>query len=182
MAFSIIFLNPPFKISIPTPASAWVVPQIALVGPVASRRALAWRSRQAMVAPCFSISKNHTRIIGKSLEHHFSVFIYGKFMERCDQKLRRIILLHFGLVTFRFHHGSPLKPFIFMISGFSDVSMTPQTNYFYLWIHQDTFKNARTHPESLLKAIVFIHIEKWKVRTLQVLETIRTEQPRRSVQ
>ena len=32
-----------------------------------------------------------------------------------------------GLVAFRFHDGKDQKPFIFMISGFWDVPMTPQT-------------------------------------------------------
>ena len=48
--------------------------------------------------------------------------------KRMAQKLRRIIPLHFGLVAFRSHFGKTLKPFIFMISGFLDVSTTSKTN------------------------------------------------------
>ena len=33
-----------------------------------------------------------------------------------------------------------------MISGVLDVSMTPKTNYFYLWSNQDTSKNLRKIP------------------------------------
>ena len=53
------------------------------------------------------------------------------------QKLHRIILLHFGRITFRFHYRKDRKPIMFMISAFSDVSMTPKTNTIYLWRHQD---------------------------------------------
>ena len=37
--------------------------------------------------------------------------------KRAAQKLRSILLLHFGLVTFRFHFRKTRKPFIFMIVG-----------------------------------------------------------------
>ncbi len=36
-------------------------------------------------------------------------------IERIAGKLRRIILLQFGRVTFRFHYGRDRKPLIFMI-------------------------------------------------------------------
>ena len=58
--------------------------------------------------------------------------VYGKFMKRYGQKLRRIILLRFGLITFRFGYGRDRKPFIFMISGFLDVAISPKTIYFHL--------------------------------------------------
>ena len=51
-------------------------------------------------------------------------------IKRIAGKLRRIILLHFGLVTFRFHYGEPPEKIVLaMISGFLDVFMTPQTKY-----------------------------------------------------
>ena len=65
-------------------------------------------------------------------------------MKRIAIKLRRISLLHFVLVTFRFHYGESRKPLIFMISGFSDVSMTHKTNIIYLWRHQDTSNDSRS--------------------------------------
>ena len=36
-----------------------------------------------------------------------------------------------------------LKPLMLMISGFSDVSLSLETMYFYLWRHQDTQNNPR---------------------------------------
>ena len=50
--------------------------------------------------------------------------------KRVGKKLRRVILLRFGFGTFGFHFGKTRKPFIFMVFGFWDVSMTPKTNYF----------------------------------------------------
>ena len=43
--------------------------------------------------------------------------------KRVAQKLRRILLLHFG-------NGSTRKPIFVMIFGVLDVSMTPKSNYF----------------------------------------------------
>ena len=42
---------------------------------------------------------------------------YGEFRKRLARKLRRIMLLHFGLVTFRFHFGETRKPIISMVFG-----------------------------------------------------------------
>ena len=78
-------------------------------------------------------------------------------MKSIAGKLRRNILLHFGLVTFRFHYGRDRKPVIFMISGFSGVSLTPQTNTIYLWRHQDTSNNPKK-PESFLTHIMLENI------------------------
>ena len=49
------------------------------------------------------------------------------FKKRVARKLHRIILLHLGLVTFRFHFGKPEQS-LFDFGGFLDVSMIPQTN------------------------------------------------------
>ena len=61
-------------------------------------------------------------------------------------KLRRIILLQYGLVTFRFAYMRTLKPFSFMISAFLDMSLSPKTNIIYLWRPQDTLDNPRKIP------------------------------------
>jgi len=53
-------------------------------------------------------------------------------MEKRCLKAPRIILLHLELVTFRFGHGWDRKHIMFMISGFSDVSMAPRTISFIL--------------------------------------------------
>ena len=42
----------------------------------------------------------------------------------------KIVLFHFGQVTFRINLGKPRKVVIYMICGFLEVSMTPETNYF----------------------------------------------------
>ena len=52
------------------------------------------------------------------------------FANRVARKFRRIILLYFGLITFRFHFGKAWKPFVFMIFGFLDVFMTPPNQFF----------------------------------------------------
>ena len=41
-------------------------------------------------------------------------------------------LLHVGLITFRFGYGRDRKYFIFMISGFLDVSLSPKTYIIYI--------------------------------------------------
>ena len=53
--------------------------------------------------------------------------------KRVAQKLHIVILLHYGLVTFRFHFRKYRKTIMFMIVWFLDVSMTPQTIFFKLW-------------------------------------------------
>ena len=72
-----------------------------------------------------------------------SVICMVKLWKRYAEKLRSIILLHFGLVTFRFAYGLWENPknLICMISGFSDVSPSPNTNTIYLLRPQDTSTN-----------------------------------------
>ena len=45
--------------------------------------------------------------------------------KRAAQKLRRIILLHLGLVTFRFHYGRPLTPYMHDFQIFGRVHDSP---------------------------------------------------------
>ena len=59
------------------------------------------------------------------------------------QKLCRVILFDSGLVTFRFRSGRTRKPVIFMIFGFLNVPMTPETNYISRWRHKMASKNQR---------------------------------------
>ena len=66
-------------------------------------------------------------------------------IERISQKLHRIILLHFGLVTVRFPHGKTQQLINFTFFGYSDVSMTPKTNVIFrgtriLKIMQEKYK------------------------------------------
>ena len=60
---------------------------------------------------------------------HLWAICVVNWWKRNGQKLRRIILLHFGLVTSRFGYGRTL---ILMIWGFSDVPLSPKTNIIYL--------------------------------------------------
>ena len=53
--------------------------------------------------------------------HAWDIFMVI-ILKRMAEELRIIILLLLGLVTFRFHVWKTLKPLIFMISAFSDVS------------------------------------------------------------
>ena len=59
-----------------------------------------------------------------------TIFIVD-FKKNPARKLRITILLHFGLIAFRFHFGTTRKSLMFMVFGFLDVSMTPTTNYFF---------------------------------------------------
>ena len=59
-------------------------------------------------------------------------------MQGIAGKLHRIILLHLGLVTFRFHYGRNRKPTMSMISGLMDVSPSPKNNILFI------FGNTRT--------------------------------------
>ena len=60
--------------------------------------------------------------------------------KRLAQKLRRTILLHFGLIIFKSHFGKPGNPSFSWFSDLADVTMTPTTNYFQPWRHQNYFK------------------------------------------
>ena len=44
-----------------------------------------------------------------------------------------------------------LRPIMFMISGLSDVSLSPKTNMIYFWRHQDTLNNPRKIPNHFMK-------------------------------
>ena len=51
-------------------------------------------------------------------------------MERLAQKLRRIILLQFGLVTFRMNFGKTQKDLMFMVSGLAGRVHDSQNQYY----------------------------------------------------
>ena len=65
------------------------------------------------------------------------------FKRRIARQICRIILLHFGLVFFRFRFGKTRNPVVFMIFGFLDVSMTLETSYIWLWTHRIVSNNSR---------------------------------------
>ena len=77
---------------------------------------------------CPSIDIFKGKITAKILRLRFLLQI----IKRLAQQFRRIILLRFGLVAFRFHSGRTRKLFIFMLSDLADVTMTPKTSIMYL--------------------------------------------------
>ena len=89
--------------------------------------------------------ENHRKHYWKNDGNCWVIFMVN-LRKRYGQKLRRIILLHFWLITFRFGDGRDRKPLMVMISGFSDVSPSPKTNIICLWRPQDTLTNPRESP------------------------------------
>ena len=85
--------------------------------------------------------------------------------KRVAQKLCRIVLLHFGLVTIRFHCRKLGKVFIFMIFGVLDVSMSSKTNYSWLWKQQIFASVSRKSPNqfehilSNLRILKIVYLE-----------------------
>ena len=76
---------------------------------------------------------------------------YCNMIERFSQKLRISILLQVWTSNLSISSwGRGPKPIICMVFGFSDVSMTPQTEYSYLRSHNDTPNNSRQFPESFI--------------------------------
>ena len=82
----------------------------------------------------------HRNIIGKILERlrSFLGHFYGNFMEIICLKAPGSYSVPLWSYNFSLCLWERRKTIIFMISGLSDVSLAPQTNYFYLWSHQDT--------------------------------------------
>ena len=93
----------------------------------------------------------------------WGVFFIVNCLKRVAQSLRRIILLHFGLVTFRIHFGKTRKPSFLWFSDLADVTMTPQTNYLQLWRHQllQVIQEIQEKPDSCWE-IVFLNISKFR--------------------
>ena len=69
--------------------------------------------------------------------------------KRIAGKLRIIILLQFGLVTFRCHYGKDRKPSFSGFRDFRTCPWLPKTNHFYFWRNQDTSINSREAPNHL---------------------------------
>ena len=82
-----------------------------------------------------------------------AIFIIN-FKKRVAQKLRRIILLHYGLVTFRFRFGKIEKSSLSWFSDLADATMTSQTDYYWLWTQQGISKHTR-NSESCLEKYYF---------------------------
>ena len=63
------------------------------------------------------------------LKGFWGVIFIVDIIKRIAPKLRRTILLHFGLVTFRFHFGETRKPIIFTVFGLGGRDHDSQNQY-----------------------------------------------------
>ena len=87
-----------------------------------------------------------------------TIFILD-FKKRVARKFRIIILHHFGLVTLDYLFGTTREVIMFIIYRFSDVSLTPNTNYVLMRAHQITSKNKHIKP--LLETFSLVISESW---------------------
>ena len=117
------------------------------------------------------IGKSTAKIIRRLFAMFGHLFLVSLW-KRYGQKLRRIILLQFGLVTFRFVYGRDRKPIVSMISGFLDVSLSP--NQYFLWRHQDTLENPRK-ANNLFNTIIVGNLKKLELEFLIVGEKAGAE-------
>ena len=68
-----------------------------------------------------------------------------------------------------------LNPIISMISGFSDVSLSPKTIYFYIWRDQNPPNNSSKIPNRFGKLYVFAISTVWISIILEMLEKAGAE-------
>ena len=87
--------------------------------------------------------------------------------KRYGKKLWSIILLQFELITFRFAYGRTLKPLIVMMLGFSDVSLSPQTNIIYLLRPQESSIDQEN--QIIFKIYIFYKFRLWKCSGLEFI-------------
>ena len=92
------------------------------------------------------------------------------FWKRYAQKLRNLILLQFELISVRFAYGRTRKPLISMISGFSDVSLSPKTIYLHLLRDQKPQNNSRKS-NIIFEKRICLNIELMNFVFLKMLET-----------
>ena len=74
-------------------------------------------------------------------------------MKKIAQKLRRIILLHFRVLTFWIHFGKTRKVIVFMFVGLGGREHDSKTYIIYPWGHQDTSNNLRKTQDHFRKQI-----------------------------
>ena len=100
---------------------------------------------------------------------------------RIAQKLRRTILLHFGLVTSRIHFRNIWKVAFSWFVDLADVTMTPK-NQSYLSLEAPGYLEwSRGIPESLLQEYYFRKSHKFGTRSCSNIENVGTEQSWRAV-
>ena len=111
--------------------------------------------------------------IGQKYGNSWAIIMVNLW-KRYDQKLCSIIMLHSGLVTFRFGYGRDREPFISLISGFWDVSSTP--HFFF----GDT-RRAQTIQERIPNIFgeIWLSFDKnsfvWEIPHFENVEKVGTE-------
>ena len=75
-------------------------------------------------------------------------------IKRITQKLRRIILLHLGLITFRIHFRKTRKPRMCMFFSLADVTMTPKTKICVILDTPSYHKRDKKSDNNLSKYII----------------------------
>ena len=86
--------------------------------------------------------ENHREIIGNLFRHficHVGLFSIVNIVKRIAEKLGKVILLHFGIITFRFYYGITRKPRMSWFLGF----WIPGNPYLWIWIYQITANSLR---------------------------------------
>ena len=79
--------------------------------------------------------------------------------KRVARKLHQIILLHFGLVSFRFHFGETRQPIISMAFGPSGRVHDSQHQLFFIFGDTDIRQIIQENPKYLW-GILFLEISK----------------------
>ena len=91
-----------------------------------------------------------------------AIFIINFIAQRIGQTLRRIILLHLGLVTFRIHFRKIRKPFIFMVFGPSGRDHDSQNQLYLILGTPRYFNKSEKHTSSLLQIIILGNIKSFE--------------------
>ena len=87
-----------------------------------------------------------------------SIFIFN-MIERLTEKPRRVILRHFGLITFGIHFKKTPKPIIFTVLGPGGRDHDARNQLFAtLDTPKIPQKNSRNKPEPFLEMMFFGHI------------------------
>ena len=97
------------------------------------------------------------------------------FDKRVAQKLRRIIMLHFGLVTFRLHFGKTWKVFFFMIAV--ERVHVSQNHFVELLIHQ-MIPNTQEKPNHLRTYYFEKPLKSWKLNKLKIVGNVCQQIPK----
>ena len=128
-----------------------------------------------------AVRQIYGELIGKIFEEdcHFWSNCVETLRKRYGQKLRRIILLHLGLVFFRFAYGRDRNPLKSKLSGLPDVSLSSNTIYFYLLRLQEISNDSRKFPKLFL--LLLDISELWKSGILKMLGKMGAVNFRRSV-